>query len=209
MSDLVSGDEKGSRLPELEAAMLTDLKGTADNAAALSTYGIEPVAVGISGLTLPPETTREVFKTMKAARDKIANSINVQGTSDAARIRSEADSNARKIEAFASELATTIRRQGDVEAAKFLGEMKQDPQLAVFIQNMDFLRNFTGKRTTLVLPTWLPGFEMFRPDAAKKFQSGRPPVPELNDVIKAKVNSAADEPETSPKAATPVAGGAQ
>ena len=54
--------------------------------------------------------------------------------------------------------------------------------------------------------SWLPGFDMFRPDAAKKFQSGRPPVPELNDVIKAKVGSGEPEPET---AATPVAGGSR
>lgn len=206
VSELISADESGTKLPALEAAMLADLRGTGESTSALSTYGIEPVAVGISGIGLPPETTREVFKTMKAARDKIANAINVQGTSDASRIRSEAENNATKIQKFAEQLAATIKSQGDVEAAQYLAQMKQDPQLAVFIQNMDFLRNFSGKRTTLVLPTWLPGFDMFRPDAAKKFRSGRPPAPELNDVIGAKIGGG---PVGDEAGGAPVAGGSR
>jgi membrane protease subunit HflC len=206
--ELLSGDPKASKLGALENEMLASLKGDDGGASALSTYGIEPEKVGISGLGLPPSATTAVFGAMKSARDKIANSIRVQGTSEASRIKSEADASADKIQKFADQLAKSIKSKGDVEAAQYLGQMKQDPQLAVFIQNMDFLRTLSTKRTTLVLPTWLPGFDMFKPDAAKKFGTGRPPVPEMPEFIKAKVQTGAAEPAPATES-TPVAGGSR
>lgn len=188
MEELLASDPKASKMQELETQMLGYLReGESDSN--LSAYGIEAQKVGVSGLDLPPETTRQVFNAMKAARDKIANSTRVQGTSEASRIKSEADSDARKIQAFADALAQSIRSEGEKEAVKFLSQMKQDPQLAVFIQNMEFMRTLSTNRATLVLPTRFPGFELFQPDASKKFGTGRPPVPEMPDIIKSKVSA--------------------
>lgn len=175
ISELISPTEQ-TKLPQLEKAMLTALKGATDTDAALSAYGIEPVEVGIMGMGLPQETTKAVFEHMKAARDAIANAVVQQGQSEAAQIRSTAEENAKRIQHFADQLAATIRSQGDVEAKQFLSQMKEDPQLAVFIQNMDFYRKSWGRNTTLVLSTSLPGLDLLNPDSAKKFSGGRPPA---------------------------------
>ena len=177
ISELVSSTEQGTKLPQLEQTMLTALKGATDADAALSAYGIEPVEVGIMGMGLPQDTTKAVFEHMKAARDAIANAVVQQGQSEAGQIRSTAENNAQRIQHFANQLAASIKSQGDVEAKQFLSQMKEDPQLAVFIQNMDFYRKAWGSRgTTLVFSTALPGLDLLNPDSAKKFTTGRPPA---------------------------------
>lgn len=194
VAELVSAEKDGSKLPALEDAMLKALSGTGTGDSALSAYGIEPVAVGVAGLGLPSDTTRAVFEHMKAARLKIANEVSARGGAEASQITSAAEANARKIQDFAQQLATSIRSQGDIEAVQFLSQMKQDPQLAVFIQNMEFMRRIGGRRTTLVLPTTMPGFEFFRPDAGKKFGGGRPPSIDVQGIMKDKPRSGIEEP---------------
>jgi membrane protease subunit HflC len=174
-SDLLSATEKGSKIRDLETAMLDALKGTRVGDVALSEYGIEPVGVGIASLGLPQQTTASVFQRMKSAREKIANQASSEGRSEAAKIRSGAEADAQKIGAFADQLAKSIRAQGEVEAVEYLKQMREDPQLAVFIQNMDFIRAGFGKTLTLVIPSNMPGFEFFRPDTASRFKGGTIP----------------------------------
>lgn len=185
-SDLVSPVEGGSKLDQLEDAMLQALKGTGVGDSALSAYGIEAVKVGISGIGLPSQTTQAVFGSMKAARDKIANEWSARGESEANTIRSNAESSAKTIKEFADTLASGIRKQGDLESAQYYSQMNQDPQLAVFLQNMQFMRNTWGRTTTLVIPTTWPGFDLLPPDSSKRFGDGRPPVPDFSGAMKAR-----------------------
>lgn len=173
--ELLNQSGQTTKLAELETAMLTALKGEGE--ASLSGLGIEPVQVGIAGIGLPADTTRAVFEHMRASRTSIANQAKDRGVSEANTMRSVAEADAAKIKAFASALAENIKSQGDNEAAQYISQMKEDPQLAVFIQNMSFIKKaFANTRTTLVLPTSMPGFEFFRPDAAEQFKTGRPPA---------------------------------
>ncbi|HVU64402.1 MAG TPA: SPFH domain-containing protein [Phycisphaerales bacterium] len=210
LDELLTSDPKASKLDALESQMLASLQASGEGDSSLSAYGIEAQRVGVSGLDLPPATTTQVFNAMKAARDKIANSTRVKGTSEASRIRSEAETDAKKIQAFADQLAANIRSEGDKEAVQFLSQMKQDPQLAVFIQNMDFMRSLSTTRTTLVLPTRFPGFEMFQPDASKKFGGGRPPTPKMPDFMGAKLGEGTpDAPAQKTDDGAKVAGGSR
>src|SRR5205085_1813760 len=102
VSELVSVSEEGSKLADLEAAMLRSLRGEGD--AALTGYGIEPVKVGIAGIGLPQTVTTDVFKNMQSAREKFANEVIEQGKSEATKIRSTADANADKIAKFTEQL---------------------------------------------------------------------------------------------------------
>lgn len=184
ISDLLSINTTESKIADLEKAMLDRVNGDTAGETKLSEYGIETQTVGISGIGFPQETTKTVFERMKSGRLKIANELIAQGQSEAAAIRSAADNDAKKIKAFAEQLAASIRTQGDIEAATYYKQMTEDPQLAVFIQNMSFFKKSFGKSTTFVIPTSIPGFELLRPDAAKKFSSGRPPVPDMAGVDK-------------------------
>lgn len=173
LNELIATDTAGSKIAQVENEILQAL--TATGTGALADNGIKVEAVGISGLGLPQDTTKEVFTRMQAARVKIANEAITQGKSLGDTIRASAESDAKKIESFAEQLATRIRNQGDVEAAQFLGQLNEDPKLAVFLENMKFIRDTFSRSTTLVLPTSLPGMELFRPDASKTFKSGQVP----------------------------------
>lgn len=195
--ELLNPSGKATKLAELETAMLTALKGEGEGS--LSGLGIEPVAVGIAGVGLPADTTRAVFEHMRASRTSIANQAKDRGVSEANTMRSVAEADAAKIKAFAGALAENIKSQGDNEAAQYISQMKEDPQLAVFIQNMAFIkRAFANTRTTLVLPTNMPGFEFFRPDSAEQFKSGRPPAGPTSHAAPAKT---AAEPSSGPATA--------
>jgi membrane protease subunit HflC len=181
MDELFSATKGGSKLPELEAKMLAvfrnpTVSGGADQAnATLDDYGIEAVDVGITRVVLTEEVTKAVFERMIKSRERVAKETESQGQSQAAAIRTRADTDAERIKQFADRLAQNIRSQGDKEAVPWLEQMKGNPELAVFESNMDFIREVYSKRTTLVLPSSMPGIQLLMPDALDKVKAGTIP----------------------------------
>lgn len=187
--ELLSNSDAGSRLGECEQKILAALEGTSGASAAEvapgahndetleSKYGIKPVAVGIIGMELPEETTARVFDAMQANRSRIANDEVSQGKAIAATIRSTAESDAKTILQFAENRAQVIRAKGDAEAQRFQQELSKQPELAVFIRNMDLMKEaFGNNRVTLMLPAgprgW-PGFELFQPSFMDELKTGK------------------------------------
>lgn len=165
MSDLFSptGD---SKLGDLESDVLARLTGgSGGDSFRLSEYGIEALAVGINQVVLPEETTQQVFQRMKASRERLAAEASSQGKSLADTIRFEAEAAAQRIRAFAQRRAEQIRVQGDTEAARWQAQLAEEPRLAVFEAQLQFLRNLYAKRTTIVLPTTQPGMGVLDPSA--------------------------------------------
>ncbi|MBL0922285.1 MAG: hypothetical protein IBJ10_09185 [Phycisphaerales bacterium] len=165
----------GSRLGELERAVF-DRLSMPDPATGqrMSDYGVEPVLIGVKRIVLPEDTTRQVFERMKATRDRLSAEAESQGQAIASTIRNQAQADAQRIRAFAQRRAEEIRVAGDREAARYLASFEEQPELAVFLKNIEFLRNGLGKKSTLVLPTTMPGMELFNPNAID--DSGRIPV---------------------------------
>lgn len=165
-----------SKLSELESAVLNRLKVAGDNGRGLSEYGIEPVFVGVNRLVLPAETTEAVFARMKAQRDRLAAEAQSRGESVALTIINDAESAAARIRAFAQQLAEQIRVQGEIEAARYFEQLNQAKELAIFIDQLEFMRALLGKRATLVLSTDQMGLGVFSPDALSTTgPSGVPP----------------------------------
>jgi modulator of FtsH protease HflC len=210
LNELIAAEGAGSKIAELESEIFKSLSAGGAGSE-MAEYGIKPEAVGIAGMALPQDTTKVVFERMQAARTKIANEAITQGKSLGDTIRSSAESDAKKIESFAEQLATRIRNQGDIEAAQFLGKLNEDPRLAVFLENIKFMRESFGRSTTLVLPTSLPGIELFRPDASKNFKSGQVPESGLDRLqapaTPAGRRSEAGEPKSDQDKSTPIAEG--
>lgn len=178
MSDLFSPTPGGSRLGELEAAVLDRIRrGDAEQGAdgRMGDYGVEVELVGIRRIVLPEETTRDVYDRMKATRDKLAAEARAQGDAIASTIRNEAESQADRILAFARRLAAEIRNQGDLEAARWLEQLDEAPELAVFLQNVELIREGFGKQVTLVVPTNFPGMQLLDPRNLMDAASGRLP----------------------------------
>lgn len=179
MSDLF-GTAGASKLPELEKRMGEAVRATADNKTGLSLadYGIVVEDVGIQRLVLPEEVTKAVFDRMKAARAKITAETESIGKSQADAIRATADADARKITQFAERLAQNIRSQGDNEAVPFYAQMQKNPSLAVYLEELNFVRTaYSQKGATIVVPADLPGFRMLSPSMSESLRSGEIPTP--------------------------------
>jgi membrane protease subunit HflC len=176
--DLLSAS--GSKLPEVEAKILSQLRSPGGDAAtALNASGIEAIGVGISAIKFPQAVSENVFARMRAARARLANETNTQGKSLADSLREKAKSDAERIRSFAERLARNIEAQGQAEAQKYYKLLGADSKLAVFLRQMEFMRTAYGRTATMVLPTSMPGMEWFRPDAPAMFEQGKLPGPAL------------------------------
>jgi membrane protease subunit HflC len=136
--ELIGAD---SRLPQAEQDILAQL-GT------LSDMGVEPVTVGVSQVVLPAKTTKAVLKRMEATRSRLAEAERTKGNSDAVGIRSEAKTTVEKFQAFANQRAEEIRGLGEGMAAKFLAQMSEDEELAIFMMNVETLKDALSGYTT-------------------------------------------------------------
>jgi membrane protease subunit HflC len=186
-SDLIG---ENSRLAEAEAQIKEALR------VPLAEAGIEPVAVGISQIMFPAKTTRRVLTRMQATRDALAAAEESKGAAEAHRIEAEAMAKRDKIRAFANQRAEEIRAAGEEQAAEYLREMSQDPELATFLVWLDALEGALSSHTTVVLPTSMAPWHLLVPRQAE--MSSAIPQPADGDAI----TSAEDESQTEPSAST-------
>jgi modulator of FtsH protease HflC len=165
MNDLFNAAPGASKLPELESKMLLTLQMKDSSNSSLADYGIEVTSVGISRIVLPESVTTAVFEAMKQRRLTLAKETESRGEAEAASIREDGAKHASRIRTFADERAKELMTLGDLESAPFLRQMGQHTELAVFLQNMAFVRTAMAKRATLVLSSSMPGISVFFPDA--------------------------------------------
>jgi membrane protease subunit HflC len=177
LTDLLSSDLQGSKLAQLEADVLGKMRGGAeDGGVSVSAYGVEVLLVGVNKLELPEKTTTEVFGRMQETRRRIAASAESEGMAIAEGIRSDAQNAAQRIRDFASVRAREIESEGDREAAQYLVQLNEEPDFAVFLQNIQLLRQGLGKRTNVILNTASPGLGLFSEAAARAVREGRIPA---------------------------------
>lgn len=186
LDELFNPDASRSKLGELEGRILALLASdmgvvsSMDEAGAgprgLAEYGIEVTLVGINRIVLPEDTTSKVIERMGANRDRLAQELESQGTARATAIRAKAEADARKIRAFAQRRAAEIRSKGEDEAAEFLAQQASDPELAIFLQNVQMMREAMAKRFTLVLSASDFGMGLFSPTALEGLEAGEFPI---------------------------------
>lgn len=167
MNELFS--PSGSKLPELEARVKAALVNT------LAGTGITVTGAGISGIVLPEKASTAVFERMKAERTTLIESLQTRGDAQAQKIIAEAEKVAKVIEAFAQQRAEEIRARGNQEATQFVTAMNENPELAIFLREVEFMKNAMGKKVTLFFQTDSPGFQLFSLGAGAKARSGQVP----------------------------------
>lgn len=154
-SELVNTDPARARLQDIEREILDQVR-----ARALQQYGIEVVDIGFKHIGFPEQVTQKVFARMRAEREKRAQEYLSQGVRDAQRIRAEADREASDTVAKAQAESKRIRAQGDEEAAKSYAVFQEAPDLAVFLRKLDALRQTLSEKTTLVVDTNTPPYDL-------------------------------------------------
>lgn len=156
--ELVNSDPAKIRLPEIEEQMLKDLR----QAIAKANYGIEIKTFGIKQLKINEENTKKVFARMKDARNRKTEETLNQGKAQAMQIRSEAEGKRTELMAAAAARARKIQGQGDAEAARYYKLLEQDTQLAIFLRQVESLKEMLKEGVTYLITANTEPFLMLR-----------------------------------------------
>ena len=155
LDELINTDASKAKIPEIEQEMLDQAKPRA-----LQQYGIDIVEIGFKHIGFPEQVSQKVFARMRAERDKRAQEYLSAGLRESQRITAEADRIASDTKAKAQGEAKKIRGEGDEIAAKNYSVFQQQPELAAFLRKLDSLRLTLSKKTTLVVDTNTPPYDL-------------------------------------------------
>ena len=158
LSDFVNADPKQLKLEAIEDNIKTAVQGEL----ASQNYGISIEFLGIKKLGLPESVTQTVFDRMKSERQVLISKAQWEGEAKATEIKSAAERQAADVIANAQADATRIKGEGEAEAAKTLSVFQQNPVLAVFLLQLDTLKNSLNQKSTLIFDERTPPFSLFQ-----------------------------------------------
>ena len=164
-SEFVNSDKSRIKIDRIEQKMLSDLQlAVRDN------YGIEVKALGIKQLKINEEVSKDVFVRMRAERNHRTETTVSEGQAEAAKIKTDADSKKAELLATAQARATAIRGQGDAEAAQYYKLLEADPEFAIFLRNIEALKEILKERSTIVFSADTEPFTLLKtvPDLEPK-----------------------------------------
>ena len=156
---LVSTNRDELRITEIEHT-ITDLVAQQ----AKQSFGVTVEQVGIKRLALPEINTTFVFERMRAERAQFAAQYRAEGQQRADEIRAKTDADRTIVLAAARRYAEETRGKAEAKAARiYAAAHKKDPSLYKFLRELDALKQITGTKTTLVLDTATPPFDLLHP----------------------------------------------
>ena len=137
---------------------------------------MEIVDLGIRQLGVPGPVTESVFNRMKEEREAVVRTLQADGQSQADSIIGQAKGQATRIKAEAEAKARAIEGQGDAEAAQYYAAFLENPALANFLRRLETLRKTLSERTTLVLDSETPPYNLLTvgPDLPVQKQAAEP-----------------------------------
>ncbi|UCG16473.1 MAG: protease modulator HflC [Phycisphaerales bacterium] len=116
------------------------------------TYGIEIVDVKIQRLNFPDQNRLNVFKRMRAERDRIASRYRSEGKEKATGILAGANKQQEQILATAYMEAQRVRGHADAEAARIYAQAYgQDPDFYEFLRTLQSYEKTFDENTVLIL----------------------------------------------------------
>jgi membrane protease subunit HflC len=163
--EFVNSDPEKIKFEEIEQEMLAEIQK-----AVRADYGIEIRALGIRQLKISEDVSKDVFERMRAERNRRTEATIAEGNAAARKIVTDANSMQTELLAAAEARAKAIRAQGDAEAAQYYKMLEQDPQLAMFLRDIDALKKTLEQRATIVISADTEPFKLLRqmPDLKPK-----------------------------------------
>jgi membrane protease subunit HflC len=176
LSEFVSLDPKDIRLEQLNQELTEQMRRDA-----IEQFGIEVVDVRVKRFNHPEGVKAAILDMIRAERQGVAERYRAEGKSDAAKIRSLADTERSQILSKALADAERIRGEGDAEAMKIANEAhSEDPQFYQLLKTLDTYRAILNEKTTIVLSSESPllkllteGMPALQP-SSKPRQAGQP-----------------------------------
>ena len=158
LSEFVNTDPQEVKFEAIEQ----EIEASVKNQLSTNNYGIEIEFLGFKKLGLPDAVVQTVFQRMQAERQKYVSKYQFDGEAKAAEIKSSAALSAAETVNNAVAVATRIRAEGEAEAAQTLPVFQQNPELAVFLYQLDTLKLSLNQKTTLIFDERTPPFDLFR-----------------------------------------------
>jgi len=155
--EFVNSDPEKIRFKQVEQEMLGYLQESTRQV-----YGIEIKALGIKQLKVSEDISKDVFERMRAERNRRSVATISEGEAEATKIESDAKKIEEVLLAAAEARAKAIRGQGDAEAAQYYGMLEEDPDLAMFLRDVEALKKILEKNTTVVLSGDSEPFRLLR-----------------------------------------------
>jgi len=164
-SEFVNSDPVKIKFDEIEKEMLAEIQK-----AVRSDYGIEIKMIGIRQLKISEDVSKDVFERMKAERNRRTEATIAEGNAASKKIVTDALAIQTELLAAAEARAKAIRAQGDAEAAQYYKLLEEDPQLAMFLRDIDALKKILEQRATVVISADTEPFKLLRqmPDLKPK-----------------------------------------
>jgi len=154
-SDLISTNQAELKFDQIEKEMLESVQ-----AQVKTNYGIAAESLGIKQLGLPEIITSTVFERMRAERQRLVSKYQSEGDRDAKIIRADADARANKILADASAEAKRILGEADARAAESYETFRKNPELAIFLMQLNAMEQSLKDRTYVILGPQTPPFNL-------------------------------------------------
>lgn len=145
-SDFVNSDVNKIKFEQIESQMAEDMK-----AHAWEDFGIDIKVVGIRQLGISEDATKQVFERMKADRQRKTAKIINDGTTEAGKIKEDAELKRKELLAIVEAEAKAIRGRGDADAAQYYKMLDENPELAMFLRDIEALRKILEDKTTIVI----------------------------------------------------------
>ena len=157
LGDFVNASEQDLKFDAIER----EIKTLAQAQLATNNWGIGIEYLGIKKLGLPESVTQAVFDQMSSERKVRSDTLDAEGVSEAAKIRSTAEREAAETISKADGEARKIRGQGEAVAAEVFPIFQKNPELAGFLLRLDALELSLKEHATLIFDTRTPPFDLF------------------------------------------------
>jgi len=131
------------------------------NTTVRQSLGIEVVDVRVKGIDLPSEVSEQVYRRMKAERDKEARELRSKGKEQAEKIRADADRQRTILLANAYRDAEQTRGEGDAKAtATYADAYNKDSEFYSFMRSLNAYKEaFSNKGDVMLVD---PDSDFFR-----------------------------------------------
>jgi len=122
------------------------------NSTVSDTLGVEILDVRVKRIDLPDEISDDVYRRMRAEREKLAREFRSQGEEEATKIRADADRQKVLIEAEAYRQSEEIRGEGDAEAASIYAlAYSRDSEFYSFVRSLEAYKQSFGSSADMLL----------------------------------------------------------
>jgi membrane protease subunit HflC len=157
LADFVNSDATQLKFSEIEKQIQASVQSQLD----ANNYGITIEFLGFKKIGLPEKVTDAVFERMKAERNKYITEAQSEGDKQAAMIKSSAERQAADLLNNAEATAKRIEGEGNAEAAKTLAVFQQNPDLAIFLLQLEAMKSSLNQKATLFFDERTPPFDLF------------------------------------------------